>query len=136
MFWFFSVLCAFNALYAYASEPLHFSSNIARSSLAKLKNSSAEALLIAPTDLNKDGLDEFITKPENCGAHAVCSYTIFAETDDSAIDIGAFEATHVLLGNEYKNGVRNLLVYNNTVNDFDYVLYTWHPETSKYRKVP
>ena len=125
-----------NIANTYASERLVYSQNIPRSSLEKIRQISSETLKIAPTDLNKDGLDEFIIKPENCNVHAACTYQVLAETDTDAIGIGEFEATHVLLGVEYQHGVRNLLVYNNSVNDFDYVLYTWHPETSKYQKAP
>ncbi|MEZ5813808.1 MAG: hypothetical protein R3E13_03675 [Alphaproteobacteria bacterium] len=126
---------------AHAAESLHFNATIPRSSFEKIKFYASNALGediqnfdIGKTDLNNDGLDEFITRSKNCEKTLKCRFYIFAETNDSILSLGTFEGKNLLLGNEFRHGIRNLLIFNNPSNDFDYHLYTWHPETSAYRK--
>ena len=129
------------SLHVLASEILTFDRPVPRSSFEKIKTFSVNALQedadnlsIARVDLNQDGLDEFVARKKECTRTTPCLYTILAESDDSIVSLGAFEGTGLLLGSEFTHGVRNLLVFENMRNDFDYVLYTWHPEVSAYRK--
>ena len=124
-----------------AAETLDFKSTIPRSSLEKIKSYSFKTLQknstpleIAKIDLNRDGLHEFITRPRVCGNENICDFNVLAETDQGIVVLGHFKGANILLGNEFQYGVRNLLVFGNSMNDFDYTLYTWHPEVSAYRK--
>lgn len=133
--------CILAALPALAAESLRFDNALPRSSIERIKsysfnvlNHDIENLEIARIDLNGDGLDEFIARQKNCTQTGVCAYHVLAETPDGILPLGAFEGLNVLLGSEFSHGVRNLMVFKNTVNDYDFSLYTWHPETSAYRK--
>jgi hypothetical protein len=130
------MLCSFPVQ---ALERVDFGAVIARSSLEKIQNFYAQQrtarphkLSIARSDLDGDGLYEFIVKLQGCDAQSLCVHQVFTEDRDRVRSIGAFEARRVMLGNEYAHDMRNLLVFGNAVNDFDYVRYSWHPETSNY----
>ena len=124
-----------------AAEVLKFNTDIARSSFERIKlyvsnnlESDINTQDIAKTDLNNDGLYEFILRPKGCGADTKCRYMVLAEDGPEIYTLGDFEGVNLLLGAEFKHGIRNLLVFNNAANDFDYELYTWHPKASAYRK--
>ncbi len=126
---------------ARAAETLRFNENLPHSSFEKIKSYSSNSLdkniqdfEIGKADLNNDGLDEFIARPKNCQKTPTCEFYVLAETPGAIVSLGRFEGQHVALGSEYRHGVRNLLVFYNGANDFDYHLYTWHPEISAYRK--
>lgn len=126
---------------ASAAENLYFDQDIPRSSLEKIKTYSINALEqdiqnfeIGKADLNNDGLDEFIARTKNCNIDGKCQFHVLAEADGYIQSLGILAGQNLLLGNEYRHGIRNLLVFKDASNDFDYELYTWHPETSEYRK--
>ena len=91
-------------------------------------------LSIAKADLNEDGLDELILKSAQCGSGAekTCDYVVVAEAQDKMVEIGAFKARDVRLGNGYSAGIRNILTFANEINDFEYELYVWEPQQSRY----
>lgn len=128
-----------NTSVATAAESLRYDAPISRSSLERLKQftsaameSTLDAYDVAGTDLNDDGLDEFILKSKTCDQK--CRFAVVAENNRKIIPLVSIEAANVVLGNEFEHGVRNLLVFENPNNDFDYVLYTWHPLSSTYKK--
>lgn len=128
--------------YGYAAEKLRFDSDVPRSSFEKIKsfsnntlNKSISGFDIAGTDLNSDGLDEYVLRSKRCENMTLCQFGILAETDGGIHVLGEFKGKNLLLGNEYTHGVRNILIFGNLMNDFDYEVYTWHPEASSYRKV-
>lgn len=140
------VLGGFPGLWAWsalAAEELLYDTPIPRSSFEHIKSFSiktlkadASRLKIAKTDLNGDGLYEFITRDKYCKSDSPCRFDVLAENHGDIYSLGTFEGQDLLLGNEFTHGVRNILVFGNATNDFDYELYTWHPETSSYRKAP
>lgn len=90
-------------------------------------------LRIARADLNEDGLSEFILTSKACeNSPGLCDYTILAEMKDSIVEIGAFRARTVLLGNGYSGGIRNIMAFDKEINDYDYELYVWEPLQSRY----
>ena len=124
----------------YAAEKPAFDAPLPRSSYEALKlysinslSSDIESFSQATDDLNNDGLEEFILRTQSCDAATGCTYHILAETKGDITPLGTLQGHNLLLGNEYSHGVRNLLVFTNPSNDFDYDLYTWHPEHSSYR---
>lgn len=133
--------CVLTGQNAHAAEKLRFDSPIPRSSFEKIKSFSRSDLKknidlfqIAAADLNRDGLEEYIIRAKDCGKNGLCDFTVLAETREGIFQLGSFTGQNLLLGNEYTQGVRNILIFDNRMNDFDYELYTWHPETSSYGK--
>ena len=129
------LVCALSAGEAYCAEILRFDEDIPQSSRQKIISFQEPTThpAIAKADLNGDGLHEFILRPNECPEKTPCPYNILAETDTGMVSLGSIEGYNLLLGSEFTHGVRNLLIFKSSVNDFDYALYTWHPETSKYR---
>ncbi len=127
------------AFQANAAEKLRFEDSIPRSSFERIKlftdstlGQSIDAFEIAKTDLNDDGLYEFVIRQKEC--EVLCRYSIVAESSKTIVPLGDLRGSNIVLGNEFSHGVRNLLVFESPTNDFDYTLYTWHPMSSSYRK--
>lgn len=91
-----------------------------------LDNNSA----VAAVDLNEDGLDEYIAKtPADNGLFA---FIIYGQTPSNSVKLGTFKSHNVMLGNDYRHGIRNLLVFKDAQNDFSYDVYSWSPQASRY----
>ena len=135
------LMCGAQVTAVRAAETLHFNNDISRSSFERIKSYVSNDLGqniathdIAKIDLNNDGLYEFILRPSGCDQGAKCNFIVLAESGSKIRPLGRFEGINLLLGTEFSHGIRNLLVFNSVVNDFDYNLYTWHPKASAYRK--
>lgn len=95
---------------------------------------SIENLEVAAADLNQDGIDEFIVKPMNCNENlALCPYYILAETPKGLISLGTIPAKTILLGQDSVHGIRNLMVFSDTKNDFAYNIFAWNPLASSFK---
>lgn len=137
-------LVVMSVLPAMAAEKLDFNAAIGAKTRLDLNHyiqntlkTTPDSLEIAPADLNGDGLAEYILKDKNCAAEAQCRYTILAETQNGFLQLGQTQAKNLMLGDDTVQGVRNLMVFQNDTNDFDYALYTWQPEAASYnRKAP
>ena len=82
-------------------------------------------------DLNEDGVDEILLKSERCAP--LCRFYVFAQAGvGTPIKIGQFEALKLSLSNRYQNGVRSLLLYKNTQNDFESEEYVWDMQQRRY----
>ncbi len=88
---------------------------------------------IAATDLNKDGLNEYIVKDKNCTPKQGCTFKIIAQNSEELIALTEIKALRLMLGDSYANGVRNLLAFQSPENDFKHHVYSWNPEQSRYR---
>lgn len=120
-------------------ENLRYGASLPLSTTLKIKHFVANTLQqdiaaydIARTDLNGDGLDEFIARAEGCAPEDLCEYLILGETGETMLNLGEIKALRIMLGHDYTAGVRNLLVFDNAANDFDYQLYVWHSAQSRY----
>jgi hypothetical protein len=89
---------------------------------------------IAVVDLNEDGITEFIVKTTNCseGAQNLCDYVIVGQVSEDYMSLGTLRGQRLILGQDYTNGVRNLLLFANPVNDFDYDIYVWGAKHAQY----
>lgn len=121
---------------ARAAQPLSFDAKISDASRLALEKYAAStlgqpagALEIAPADLNNDGLNEFILRDKNC---APCRFFILAETGGAIIPLGEAQGHTLKIDNAATAGVRSLLVYTNSVNDYEYAVYVWEPRASRY----
>ncbi|MGB0719581.1 MAG: hypothetical protein ACPGRX_03855 [Bdellovibrionales bacterium] len=117
---------------AYASEALHFAPlSHSKQDQALIAHAGFNDGAVAIADLNEDGLDEYIVKSADCPAQ--CRYFVFAQSGgDALLLIGEITGTSLLLGNTYSHGVRDILAFDNSLNDFDHHVYGWDAEQSRY----
>lgn len=87
---------------------------------------------IAASDLNNDGIDEYIVRDHACAAYDTCRYVVFADTDQGLVVLGEITARSIALGKGYSHGIRDLAVQNNPDNDFTFERYVWEPQQSRY----
>ena len=125
------------AVTAYAAEPLSFGAKIGDSSRLALSHylqrDISDDLLIAPVDLNEDGLNEFIVHDKNCGKISTpCSFVVLSENESGVQKLGDIPARALALSNQNTKGVRSLLAYQSTVNDYNYTVYVWEPNQGQY----
>lgn len=95
---------------------------------AYLKGSTAD---LARTDLNEDGIYEFIARTRCSGGF--CTFNILAERKDHMISLGEIKARSLALGNGYSAGVRNIVAYMNPANEYEPTVYSWTPTESLYK---
>jgi hypothetical protein len=96
-------------------------------------NQTPENIDIAPVDLNNDGLNEFVLKSKDCDSRLKsCSYWVVSETDAGIMPLGELEGRVVRVDSQSVQGVRNLLVYESGINDYEHVVYVWEPQASRY----
>lgn len=121
---------------AYAAEPLNYDLPLTSQEAKKLeqylKKPLAGNFKISKVDLNDDGLYEYVVQSNQCSRQNFCETSILTDTDASFIELGKTKAKSVALSNKYTNGVRNLLVYNNDKNDYDYSVFVWDSPKSTY----
>lgn len=124
---------------ALAADPLRFDYTPSQrlqlhiGAFLQTSDSTLSAPVYAGTDLNKDGLKEYIVRDAACeSGEAFCTYLIFADDGAGVLELGRVEARRLMLGNGYTAGVRDLLAAENPANDFEYQLYVWEPRQSRY----
>ncbi|MCC6598172.1 MAG: hypothetical protein IT559_05240 [Alphaproteobacteria bacterium] len=138
---FFVFLCA-HMRTAEAAERLIYPENIsphASQSLAAYtsKDSALQHrdLRIAQADLNRDGIGEYILHSKDCDTSKLkCLYYILAQTPRGIISLGTIPGKELLLGDGFSYGVRDIIAFENKLNDYEQTLYVWRPEKSSYRK--
>ena len=88
-------------------------------------------------DLNGDSIPELIIRfPDyytECNENG-CHNAVVAVTEDKITRLGFFEYAEVDIATTQTNGVTDLLVYDNPMNDFGGTLYKWDSETQQYKK--
>jgi hypothetical protein len=121
---------------ANAAQSLSFGAKISDASRLALDGylraslgQSPETLEIAPIDLNNDGLSEFILREKNC---STCRFLVLAETDGVIVPLGEAQGHTLKIDDAAKAGVRSLLVYTNSANDYEYAVYVWEPGARRY----
>ena len=123
-----------------AGQPLSFGSKIGETSRQALQGyiatslgQSLQNLDIAPVDLNNDGLNEFILKTKACDSqNQPCRFLVLSETGDSITLLGDMEGRKINVDSGAVQGVRNLMVYKNGTNDYEYTVYVWEPQAGRY----
>ena len=91
---------------------------------------------VAATDLNGDGVDEWIFRQDRepgCEASANCSFRVLAVSEGKTVSLGTIFARKVSLSDEKSYGVLRIFAYNNKNDDFDYSRYVWDPQTGIYQ---
>ncbi len=120
-----------------ASEKLRFEP--AQSLFKALKvpeELSGNKVLAASADLNDDGLPELIFQRAATGGQSdFLVYGQNANKPDALTFLGAMHGTKILLSNDYKHGVRNLLVFNDINNDFAYQAFGWSSKSRQFELI-
>ena len=88
---------------------------------------------IATADLNNDGLDEYILKQLDCTqAQAFCNYIVLAEKNNEIIELSNIKAKNILISGTYTYGIKDILAFQNTINDYDFDIYMWSSKEKMY----
>ncbi len=109
------------------------------SALRVISQSSSQnknSFKIAAIDLNNDFIDEYIVTPNSpqfCDKNRLCPYHIIAFAKDDALLIGRFDAHKILISDKKTYGIRNIIVYNDTYNDFQNKTARWNPFSFTYQ---
>ncbi len=123
-----------------AIEPINYNKNISISLKYQINNflnneydMSISAYDIAGIDLNNDGIDEHILKQKKCYQDKkVCKYLIIAEKRNEIILLSKIKAKNIMIGETSSNGVKDILVFKNQINDYDFDIYIWSSEQKMY----
>lgn len=122
---------------ARALETLIYNQKISLSSsvlISKYLGERYDEYDIAQTDLNDDGLNEFIVKPSACGSeNDYCLFSILAETDTKMLDLGTIVARDIAVDEKRFSGVRSIRAFDNPRNDFKFSLYVWEAPRARYK---
>lgn len=132
--------CFFITLNAYALESLNFQGHLGTISKSKIKVFLKDAYQadisnysIASHDLNNDGLDEYILKSSLCTQSNIpCDYVILAEKGKDIIELSKITAKNILVSGTYSYGIKDILVFQNEINDYDFDIYMWSSKEKMY----
>ncbi len=130
-----TALLVLNAPAAYALEPVNFDAQLGLTDSLHLET-YLKTYEAAPADLNGDGLKEFILKNKDCKAQTLCEYKVLAYSHSETLTLAEFKAQQIALSDHYTSGVRDILVYNNPLNDYAHTIYAWNAANSKFVEKP
>lgn len=100
-----------------------------------LAESNVKNYVLAHTDLNNDAIDEYIIKPASiadCSQKPLCPIIVVAFQEHKPILIAQFDAHKILISNKKTYGIRDIIVYNNRYNDFQFQTLNWSPYSFQY----
>ena len=92
---------------------------------------------IHEVDLNGDGILEYIVKftdPFYTCSDIGCHHGIIAINDDEVKRLLYIEYTELDISQETTEGVKDILSYENSLNDFSAVIYKWDSDLGQYLK--
>jgi hypothetical protein len=127
---------------AYANEFLRFKEVKIRSEIkavkliSKKENYLVENYKIAPIDLNDDFINEYVVtldNPQKCNKNNLCAHYIIAFSNHEPVNIGQFDAHKILISNKKSYGIHDIIVYNDTYNDFQNITARWNPFNFSYK---
>jgi len=98
---------------------------------------SAQSLLsekafdaVAAVDLNGDDIDEFILETDHTANSK--TYNIWASANSGLISLASIQSQNIMISDERVDGVRSILSFSNTNDDFDYDVYEWDISRTQY----
>lgn len=96
-------------------------------------NTRSDNYNIAHADLNQDGQNEHILQRTYCTTtNSGCIYIIVAENKNGFTELGTIHAKSVMPGGSFSYGVRDVLAFDNEINDYNFKIYSWSPQEKKY----
>ncbi len=88
---------------------------------------------VAEIDLNNDGVDEYVLKQKTCkDRKKQCTYNVIAEKDDEIILLAKVMGYNIMIGKTSSYGVKDILVFKNKTNDYNFDIYVWSPAQNMY----
>ena len=135
-----TVMCITASGNASAVEPLNYSDKTGptlRVQLSSfLKNTYDTALSdyqIADIDLNNDGIDEYILKQRRCSIiDKSCTHLVIAEKQNEIFELSRIKAQNLMVGGTLSHGIKDLLAFNDEINDYKFDIYVWSPPQKMY----
>ena len=118
---------------ALTAEPITFLEQLDAANTYRLRT-YLDSFIPAKTDLNSDGIDEFILRDKTCSSFTLCPHKVIALKGQETVELASFKAQKVALAHQTTNGVRALMVYNNPANDFEYSILKWDAQNSHFKE--
>ncbi|MBI1300384.1 MAG: hypothetical protein GC137_01875 [Alphaproteobacteria bacterium] len=128
------------ALPSYAIEVLSFDHALRPATKFRLQdflkdsfNTELENYDVAEADLNDDGLSEYILKKRKCGVtNNFCTHLIIGEAKSDMILLSNIRARHIAIADTKTGHVRDILVFKNQINDYEFDIYMWSQNEKMY----
>ena len=86
--------------------------------------------VVALSDLNQDGIPEYIIKNSECKKS--CEFSILAKKSTNSLHLGSITANALVIQNDDTHGVRNIQAYKNPQNDYDFDVFIWDDQAHRY----
>lgn len=89
---------------------------------------------VATTDLNNDGVGEWVVRQDipGCQRTASCPFYITGLKQKKPALLGQIAARKIGITDEKSYGVTTLVVYNDQSNDFTYKSFSWEPSKGSF----
>ncbi len=142
---FFSIICLAVITFifvkkSYAIEELEYNNSISISLrydidkfLQKEYKTDSTKYNIAGIDLNNDGVLEYILRRKSCDIKKnMCTHIIIAENKDKILLLSKIRAKRLAVDSRYTNGIKNLLAFKNSDNDYNFDIYMWSSKEKMY----
>ena len=100
--------------------------------ISSIKGFAGADVVIATSDLNNDFINEYIVKTTSCPPAAGCLYRIIADNDTGYIVIAAFSGKNISISDKQTHGIRDILVYNQKLNDYAHTTLKWDMQNMQY----
>lgn len=117
-------------------KPENHKENKAIEAISQKSSDAFTSYKIAPIDLNDDLIDEYIVTlddAQKCTKNNLCPYYIIAFAKYEPLMIGQFDAHKILVSSKKTYGINDIIVYNNTHNDFQTTNARWNPFSFTYK---
>ncbi|PCI97172.1 MAG: hypothetical protein COB14_09385 [Alphaproteobacteria bacterium] len=136
----FTYLCTGYSKPAEALEPLDYNKKISPSLghqidsfLEKTYDTNLSQYDVAGVDLNNDGIDEHILKQLLCNIQTKqCTHLILAEKQEDILLLSKIKAYNLMIGGTSSHGIKDVLAFNNKINDYNFDIYMWSPSQKMY----
>lgn len=121
---------------AMASEALRYDQKISKRVLQHIHTMMPyTAFDVSAADLNQDHIREYIIRsPKGCVEE--CQFRIMADKGSQMIRLGNIKARVLMLASTSTLGVRDIKAFQNEHNDYDFTLYRWDADQSRYTMTP
>jgi len=89
---------------------------------------------IAMIDLNHDSINEYILRRRYCSSdkYDLCTHLVLAESKDEIVPVLNIRTRSLSVANTNTYNIRDLLSFDNALNDFYFVRYIWSPAEKMY----
>lgn len=101
--------------------------------VSEIEGFSDTDIVIAKDDLNNDHIYEYIIRNTRCTPAEGCPYLIIADSDENYVVIGEFSGKNISISDKQTHGIRDILVYNQSLNDYAHNTLKWDMERMHYK---